>query len=155
MLRQYWKWNVLGERVGDILGAVDLGELEYALLNHVAEEIEPRVDVTTPGRVDRVVRHRYARRIVLVEDRGCLLSVAETTEHAGCDKLRLCRAQRHARLTLSLPGNGAIVEAADVTGNGLACVRVTGKVGIHPAHEHIALARARVAVGDALGGRAA
>eukprot|EP00961_Rhodomonas_salina_P017309 232833-Rhodomonas_salina.1 len=57
MPRQHWKWKALGARVGDILGAVDLGELEHALPNRVAEQVQPRVDVTTPGRVDLVVRH--------------------------------------------------------------------------------------------------
>eukprot|EP00961_Rhodomonas_salina_P290630 3927140-Rhodomonas_salina.1 len=62
MFLQRGRWNALGERVGRVRGTVHLGELEHALLHHVAQEVQQRVNVTTPSRVDQVVGHGDARR---------------------------------------------------------------------------------------------
>eukprot|EP00961_Rhodomonas_salina_P015532 208590-Rhodomonas_salina.1 len=113
MLLQRRRWNALGERVGWVLGTVDLGDLEHALPHHVAQEIQLRVDVTTPCWVDRVVGHSNAGRVVLEEDCGSLLLVPKSWQRgsevddllaadAGSDKLRLGPAQHHTGLTLGL-----------------------------------------------------
>eukprot|EP00961_Rhodomonas_salina_P205522 2774158-Rhodomonas_salina.2 len=52
--------DALGKSVGDVLGAVNLGQLEKLLPHHVAEEVHMSVDVTTARRVDRVLGHSNA-----------------------------------------------------------------------------------------------
>eukprot|EP00961_Rhodomonas_salina_P092215 1240935-Rhodomonas_salina.1 len=78
MFLQRGLWNALDECVGRVLGTVHLGELEHALSHHVAQEVQPRVNMTTPSGVDWVIGHGNAGRVVLEEDCGALLLVPKT-----------------------------------------------------------------------------
>eukprot|EP00961_Rhodomonas_salina_P085792 1152222-Rhodomonas_salina.1 len=108
-------------------------------------------DMMTPCGVERVVRHGNARRVVLVEHSGCLLLIAEAMQ-------RRTQSSASHRTDAGPSRQWAVVEPADVAGDGLASVRIHNKVGVHwhPAPPvQVGLARAGVAVGDALCGRAA
>eukprot|EP00961_Rhodomonas_salina_P200948 2710862-Rhodomonas_salina.1 len=109
------------------------------------QEPQASVNVTTPLRVDWVLRHRDARSIVLVDhSRMITLQVTQIPEqvakvdnllptHAGSDKLSVSRTERSARLTLGVPAHRAVVHRDHIARHRTTSVWISSLVAVHPA----------------------
>lgn len=140
--------KALRQGVSHVECACTFDQREYLISDQIPDEVPSNVDVTRELSVHLVVGDRDAHSIVLPNDRRSPLLVPKSSKHrteghhllpahAGSDVLRLRGAQRHAVLSLRLPGHWGTVHTQYVPRHRFPRVRVGRVIRVHPSPQDV------------------